>query len=128
MIIYDSRHESNEDAAPTIPVVGELFLPNQSVYVTTESSIWTFLPDPSSNGGFYVRSPKGEGPRPPALSISGRLDDDTWHEYTFAHWSNAHLPAGQVRLQVKPAVGPATGFGVLTGVVLEITPFVPATA
>lgn len=109
------------------PVDAEPFVPNTPVELETESSLWLIVPD-SPTTGHYLRTPKDATPRPQTYSIGDRLHDETWHAYERLTWTSWAMPAGQIRLNIKPMVGPPDGIGIMTGIVLSVRPFVGASA
>jgi hypothetical protein len=119
---YDASIEAPNPGEDCIsPVPGRFFTPRVSVRIITESSIWYLVPNYETPGGTYLRSPKIETNRPPTPSIGGRLDDGRWLHYEYALWSQSDLEEGEIRLNIKPIIGPAKGVGILTGVILEVT-------
>lgn len=90
----------------------EQFEPIGIVRVTTESSIWLVTPER------YQRLPREERPRPPVVSIEGRLADGEWHGLRRCWW-RVHAD-GERQMRLLPEVGPANGVGVVTGVIIAV--------
>jgi len=81
----------------------EEFEPVGIVRVETERSIWLVAPER------YQRLPLEERPRPPVVSIQGRLADGSWHGLRRCWW---RIRAdGERRLRVLPTAGSADGVG-----------------
>ncbi len=79
------------------------FQPVGIVRVETESSIWFVRSDR------YQRLPREERPRPPEVSIEGRLTDAQWHGLRRCWWRE-HSD-GETQLRLLPVVGPEAGGG-----------------
>jgi hypothetical protein len=90
----------------------EEFEPVGTMRVRTESSIWFVTTDR------YQRMPLEERPRPPVVSVEGRLADGEWHSLRRCWW-RVHAD-GERQLRLLPEAGPVDGIGVLTGVVVVV--------
>jgi hypothetical protein len=88
------------------------FEPVGLLRVETERSVW-FV-----SGDRYQRIPREERPRAPERCIDGRLTDAQWHGLRRCWWRE-HTD-GEVQLRLLPTVGPESGVGVVTGVVVEV--------
>ena len=102
------------------PVAGDPFTPDTVTQVTTERSVWLFRPDRSATGGAYLRMPRTEAPRPATFSDWDRLEDGTWLAYEYARWTDRGLAPGELRLNIKPVIGPVDGVGIFTGCVVAM--------
>ena len=80
--------------------------------VETERSIWFVTADR------YQRLPREERPRPAVRSIEDRLADGEWHDLRRCWW-RVH-DDGDRQMRLLPAVGPADGVGVVTGVIIAV--------
>ena len=90
----------------------EEFEPVGIVRVETERSVWLVT------GDGYQRLPRQERPRPPVVSIDGRLADGTWHGLRRCWW-RTHVD-GELRLRLLPKAGPADGAGVVSGPIVAV--------
>jgi hypothetical protein len=80
--------------------------------IETENSIWFVTSER------YQRLPREERPRPAVRSIEQRLADGEWHRLRRCWWRVHDDGARQIRL--LPEVGPASGVGVVTGVIVAV--------
>lgn len=88
------------------------FRPARILRVETESSIWFVSAER------YQRLPKEERPRAPEACIDGRLADARWHGLRRCWWREHG--DGETQLRLLPVLGPETGVGVVSGVVVSV--------
>lgn len=94
------------------PFVDEEIEPVGLLRVETEKSIWLVTSER------YQRLPRDERPRLPEVCIEGRLADAKWHGLRRCWWRE-HSD-GERQLRLLPTVGPETGVGVVSGVVVSV--------